>query len=191
MTKLEIPTYKTKTEAYTDLDTVISYIPREDVYLSHFKTEDFIRTEEIYSVIEKFSIRSTTKDLSNYSIPVMPGLEYKIGTCIFSENGKTIGLRKHIHFPKTELPTITVGKKVFTGKDDVMFKFYRRNAPPDINLTDDFVLRFNSCTLPHEITVPDNEQSIWLFIVFEHCNLVDPEEVKNFYNCKKVYDYYG
>jgi len=191
MKRLEIPTYDTKAEAFADIDTLQTYIPREDVFLSHFKTDDFITTEAIHSVIEKFSIRSTTKDLSTYSIPVMPGLEYKIGTCIFSENSKTYGLRKHIHLPKTALPTITIGKKVFLGKDDVTFNFYRRTAPPNISLSEDFVLRFDSCTLPHEIIVPDTDQSIWLFIVLEHCNDVSLEEVRDFYGCKVIYDYYG
>lgn len=190
MTSLQIPTYTTKPEAYARLDEVMSYIPYSGVHLSHFKTPEFRTVEDKFRTASETSIRNTDKYLAEYHIPIMSGFEYKIATCIFSENSKTIGLRKHIHLPKTTLPTITIAKKIFQGKDNVSFAFYRKNSPPQIQMTQDFVLRFNSCTMPHSVEVPDNDQSIWLFIVFEHCNEVDLDAVRDFYNCKEIYDYH-
>lgn len=190
MKNLEIPIYKTKEEVYSELDEILSYIPSNDVYLAHFKTPEFVAEELIHSVVKHESIRDTEKNLSNYSIPIIPELNYKIATCIFSENSKTKGLRRHFHYPKTTLPTITIGKKIYQGIDDVEFKFYRKNSPPDITLKDDFVLRFDSCTLPHEILVNGNDRSIWLFIVIEHCGPIDLELVRDFYNCKEIYNYH-
>ena len=190
MTSLQIPIYSNKADVYLSLDQVMSYIPYSDVYLSHFKTPEFREVEEKFKTASETSIRNTDKYLTDYQIPVMQGLEYKIATCIFSENSRTVGLRKHIHLPKTNLPTITVAKKIFQGDDNVSFAFHRKNSPPSIQMTKDFVLRFNSCTMPHSVEVPDTGQSIWMFIVFEHCNEVDLNAVKNFYDCEEIYDYY-
>lgn len=190
MTKLLIPKYQSKEELYNDLDGVISYISYEDVYLAHFKTEEFLAEEKVHNIASPYSIRNTPKQLNGFNVPVIPGLTYKIATCFFSENRKTFGLKKHFHLPRTQLPTITIGKKVYDGKDDVTFKFYRRNSPPDIVLKDDFVLRFDSCSLPHEIQVNTDDQSVWLFIVIEHCGPIDLSLVKDFYDCDVIHNYY-
>lgn len=191
MTSISIPTYLNKSDAYSALDGMLSYLPRVGMHLASFKTDEFVNEEKKHGLIPATSIRNTNINMSDASIPVIPGLEFKVGTCIFSENRLSLGLAKHIHLPKTDLPTITIGKKVYNGADDVMFRFLRRNSPPDINLTEDFVLRFNSSVLTHEIVVPNDEQSIWLFIVIEHCSDIDLEEVRKFYDCKAIYDYYG
>lgn len=190
MTSLQLPIYSSKEEAYASLDQVVSYIPYSDVYLSHFKTPEFKKIEAEAKTASETSIRNTDKYLDDYSIPIVPGLNYKIATCIFSENSKTLGLRKHIHLPKTNLPTVTIAKKIYNGNDDVSFVFHRKNSPPNIQMTRDFVLRFNSCTMPHSVEVKDNTQSIWLFIVLEHCSDIDLEQVREFYNCEQIYDYY-
>lgn len=188
MTPLLIPQYASKEQFYSDVEPLLFYIEREQVWLAHFKTPEFSHVDEIYN-ISKNTIRNSKANLPNYNIPV-EGLSYKIGTCIFSENSKTKGLKKHIHLPKTDLPTVTIGKKIYLGSDDTTFNFYRKNAPLDFTLTDDFVLRFNSSYLPHDVIVPDDNQSIWLFIVLEHCENINLNHIKDFYNCRKIYDYF-
>lgn len=194
MKQLLIPKYLSKEEVYTDLDKILSYIEREDVWLAHFKTPFFNQIENQYKTIEDSSMGSSIRNsdlcLDNYQIRVPMELEFKIATCIFSENRKTLGLKKHIHLPKTALNTITIAKKVFQGNDDVHFNFYRKNGPPNIHMTEDFVLRFDSTKLSHDITVPDSDQTIWLFTVFEHCkDDIDLEYIKNMFECEKIYDY--
>jgi len=191
MKNISVPIYPTKNEAYDRLDGMLKHLAKEDVYLASFKTKEFLEEERKHGIIPEASIRNTDATMPEASVHVIPGLTFKVGTCLFSENRKSLGLSRHIHLPKTDLPTITIGKKIFKGEDKVMFNFYRRTAPPNINLTEDFVLRFNSTILPHEIVVPDDKQSIWLFIVLEHCGDIDLEDVRKFYNCEAIYDYYG
>jgi hypothetical protein len=190
MTNLKLPTYSSKEEFYKEIDYVLSEIPAEEVFLAHFKTPEFVIEEDKHKVINRYSIRTTEKNLERYQITTPAELSYKIATCFFSENSKTLGLKKHFHLPKTDLPTITIGKKIYSGKDEVQFKFYRKNGPPDFILESDFVVRFDSCRTPHSIDVNDGDQSIWLFIVYEHCGDVDLEIIKRHFNCNKIYDYY-
>lgn len=190
MTTLSIPNYSSKEEAYKDLDLVCSNIVdliKEDFFLSRFKPKVFKEIEKESGLILERSMRNSDNVLHNFEIIVPNNIKFKIGTIIFSENSKSKGLKTHLHFPYTNLPTVTIGKKIFQGKDDVVFTF-NRGKIRSINLKDDFVLQFNSCRTPHSVDVLDDEQSIWMFIVLEHCENVILEDIRTHFDCKEIYD---